>query len=82
MELGRVGIWHRDVELTPALAAGVEHLGYGTIWVGGSPAGDLAVPDTLLSATRDVAVATGIVTAGGRRRDRRGVVPPRRGAPP
>ncbi|HEY0485174.1 MAG TPA: LLM class F420-dependent oxidoreductase [Mycobacteriales bacterium] len=61
MELGRLGVWHRDVELTPDLAAGLEQLGYGTVWVGGSPAGDLSVPDTLLAATRDIVVATGIV---------------------
>jgi probable F420-dependent oxidoreductase len=61
MELGRVGVWHRDVELTPDLASGLERLGYGAVWVGGSPAGDLAVPETLLDSTRDIVVATGIV---------------------
>jgi probable F420-dependent oxidoreductase len=59
--LGRLGVWRRDVELTPDLAAALEHLGYGTVWVGGSPSGDLSVPDTLLAATRDLVVATGIV---------------------
>jgi probable F420-dependent oxidoreductase len=61
MELGRVGVWHRDVELTPDLASGLERLGYGAVWIGGSPAGDLAVPETLLDSTRDIVVATGIV---------------------
>jgi probable F420-dependent oxidoreductase len=61
MELGRVGVWHRDVELTPELASGLERLGYGAVWIGGSPAGDLAVPETLLDSTRDIVVATGIV---------------------
>jgi probable F420-dependent oxidoreductase len=59
--LGTYGVWRRDVELTPDLAAGLEQLGYGTVWVGGSPSGDLAVPDLLLAATRDLVVATGIV---------------------
>jgi probable F420-dependent oxidoreductase len=61
MELGRVGVWHRDVELTPDLASGLERLGYGAVWIGGSPAGDLAVPESLLDSTRDIVVATGIV---------------------
>jgi probable F420-dependent oxidoreductase len=54
-------VWRRDVDLTPDLAAALEALGYGTVWVGGSPSGDLAVPDVLLAATRDLVVATGIV---------------------
>jgi probable F420-dependent oxidoreductase len=60
-ELGRFGVWRRDVDLSPDLAAGLEQLGYGAVWVGGSPAGDLSVPDVLLAATRDLVVATGIV---------------------
>jgi len=39
----------------------VEALGYGTIWVGGSPPGDLAVVEHLLDTTEHIAVATGIV---------------------
>ena len=60
-QLGRFGVWRRDADLSPGLAAGLEHLGYGAIWVGGSPSGDLAVPDVLLAATKDLVVATGIV---------------------
>jgi probable F420-dependent oxidoreductase len=60
-QLGRYGVWRRDVDLSPELAAALEHLGYGTVWVGGSPSGDLAVPDVLLAATKDLVVATGIV---------------------
>jgi probable F420-dependent oxidoreductase len=41
--------------------AEVEALGYGTIWVGGSPPGDLAVVEQLLESTEHIAVATGIV---------------------
>jgi probable F420-dependent oxidoreductase len=59
--LGRFGVWRRDVELSPELAAGLEQLGYGTVWVGGSPGGELVVPDQLLAATRTLVVATGIV---------------------
>jgi probable F420-dependent oxidoreductase len=59
--LGRYGVWRRDADLSPGLAAALEQLGYGTVWVGGSPSGDLSVPDVLLAATRDLVVATGIV---------------------
>jgi probable F420-dependent oxidoreductase len=61
VQLGRYGIWRPDAQLTPALAAEVERLGYGAIWVGGSPDGDLAGVESLLAATDRIAVATGIV---------------------
>ena len=61
IELGTVGIWRHPSGLTPELAAEVEALGYGAIWLGGSPGGDLAVVDTLLDATDHIVVATGIV---------------------
>jgi hypothetical protein len=38
--------------------AEVEALGYGTIWVGGSPPGDLAFVEHLLDTTQHIAVAT------------------------
>ncbi|MBA3905611.1 MAG: LLM class F420-dependent oxidoreductase, partial [Pseudonocardiales bacterium] len=37
VELGRYGIWRGRQEMTPALAAEIEAMGYGAIWVGGSP---------------------------------------------
>jgi probable F420-dependent oxidoreductase len=43
------------------MTAEVEALGYGTIWLGGSPGGDLGVVDNILNATERIAVATGIV---------------------
>lgn len=61
MELGTYGVFRRWSALTPELAAGIERLGYGTIWIGGSPAGDLAEIEKVLAATRTVTVATGIV---------------------
>jgi len=61
IELGKVGIWRHSSGLTPEVVAGVEALGYGTIWVGGSPPGDLAVVEHLLDTTEHIAVATGIV---------------------
>ncbi len=61
IELGKVGIWRHPSGLTPEVAAEVEALGYGAIWVGGSPPGDLGVVEHLLDATDHIAVATGIV---------------------
>src|SRR6202043_3851546 len=62
-ELGKVGIWRHPSGLTPEVVAEVEALGYGAIWVGGSPPGDLGVVEHLLDTTDHIAVATGIVNA-------------------
>jgi probable F420-dependent oxidoreductase len=61
VDLGRYGIWLRRDKITPELAAEVEALGYGVIWLAGSPPADLAVPEELLAATDRIAIATGIV---------------------
>jgi probable F420-dependent oxidoreductase len=61
IELGRYGIWRGWPGLDPELAAEVEALGYGAIWIGGSPRGDLKVAESLLAATERIVVATGIV---------------------
>jgi len=61
IELGRIGIWRHATGLTPELAAEVEALGYGAIWIGSSPGGDLRLAERLLDATDHIAVATGIV---------------------
>jgi probable F420-dependent oxidoreductase len=61
IELGRIGIWRHSSGLTPEVVAEVEALGYGAIWVGGSPPGDLGVVEHLLDTTDHIAVATGIV---------------------
>ncbi|HEX3788580.1 MAG TPA: LLM class F420-dependent oxidoreductase [Pseudonocardiaceae bacterium] len=61
IELGKIGIWRPVSGLTGELAAEVEGLGYGSIWIGGSPDGELKIVDTLLAATERVAVATSIV---------------------
>ncbi|MCT2588909.1 LLM class F420-dependent oxidoreductase [Streptomyces sp. N2-109] len=67
-DLGRLGIWsatlrsedpaHRGA-ITEA-AAELEELGYGTIWLGGSPGVEQALP--VLAATSRIAVATGILS--------------------
>jgi probable F420-dependent oxidoreductase len=61
IELGRIGIWRHPSGLTPEVVGEVEALGYGAIWVGGSPGGDLSVVENLLDITDHIAVATGIV---------------------
>jgi probable F420-dependent oxidoreductase len=64
MELTKFGIWTSqralggEQQLGPA-AAVAERLGYGAIWLGGSPR--LAQTRALLSATERIVVATGIV---------------------
>jgi probable F420-dependent oxidoreductase len=60
-KLGKIGIWRPHTDLTPELAVEVENLGYGTVWVGGSPPADLGVVERLLDATERITVATGIV---------------------
>jgi probable F420-dependent oxidoreductase len=61
VELGAYGVWRMASGMTPRLAAQVEDLGYGAIWVGGSPKGDLVDVEELLDATERIPVATGIV---------------------
>ncbi|GLW66518.1 LLM class F420-dependent oxidoreductase [Actinomadura rubrobrunea] len=68
MELGRVGIWSiglrsDDPAHRPRIAeaaAELEELGYGTVWLGGSPGVHHARP--LLEATSRLVVATGILS--------------------
>ena len=59
--LGRFGIWRSASLVTPELAAGIERLGFGTLWLGSSPAGDLAQAEELLDATTTLILATSIV---------------------
>jgi len=59
--LGRFGIWRAASQVTPDLAARVERLGYGTLWLGASPAGDLEIASDLLEATSMLMVGTSIV---------------------
>jgi probable F420-dependent oxidoreductase len=61
VELGRYGIWRRQHELDPDFATQAEELGYGAIWIGGSPPGDLELAEAMLAATGRLAIATGIV---------------------
>lgn len=60
-QLGAVGVWRRVSDLDAPTVAQIEDLGYGTVWLGGSPGADLEPAEHFLDATRSVTVATGIV---------------------
>ncbi|WP_319445731.1 MULTISPECIES: LLM class F420-dependent oxidoreductase [unclassified Mycobacterium] len=59
-DLGRFGVWTFGAP-KPEQAVEIEKLGYGAVWIGGSPAGDLNYVDPILEATETLQVATGIV---------------------
>lgn len=61
MDLGRYGVWRHKDRITPELARRIEELGYGAIWVGASPTGDLSPVPELLAATERIVIATGVV---------------------
>jgi probable F420-dependent oxidoreductase len=58
-DLGRFGFFGMGV--TPDQAHEIERLGYGTIWIGGSPPAELSFAEPLLESTTTLKVATGIV---------------------
>ncbi|MFE6023672.1 TIGR03620 family F420-dependent LLM class oxidoreductase [Streptomyces sp. NPDC056441] len=79
MDLATVGIWslaftHGDRAEARDAAAELEELGYGAIWLGGSPggnpSGDLVTAAEVLAATNQVTVATGCVSIWERSPDR------------
>jgi probable F420-dependent oxidoreductase len=59
-DLGRFGVWTFG---TPKVeqAKEIEKLGYGAIWIGGSPAGDLNYVEPILEQTETLQLATGIL---------------------
>jgi probable F420-dependent oxidoreductase len=61
MDLGKFGVWLRRTEWEAGLAAELEGLGYGSLWIGGSPSGNLEDVERVLEATDHIPVATGIV---------------------
>ncbi|GAA1593552.1 TIGR03620 family F420-dependent LLM class oxidoreductase [Actinoplanes couchii] len=62
--LGRYGVW-APWQIWPDdvadAAREVEELGFGTVWIGGSPRDDLRIVEAVLAATRDIVVGTSIV---------------------
>jgi len=61
IDLGQYGTWQRASDVTPDGASEIESLGYGALWIGGSPPGGLEVVDAVLEASETLSVATGIV---------------------
>jgi probable F420-dependent oxidoreductase len=59
IDLGRFGFFGLGV--TPDQAHEIERLGYGTIWIGGSPPAELSFVEPLLESTTTLKVATGII---------------------
>jgi probable F420-dependent oxidoreductase len=58
--VGRYGVWTGG-PVKPEQAAEIEELGYGAIWVGGSPGAELTFAEPILDATESITLATGIV---------------------
>jgi probable F420-dependent oxidoreductase len=61
IDIGKFGIWSRVTEIDETMAREAESLGFGAIWVGGSPPGDLVAVERILDATDRIPVVTGIV---------------------
>ncbi len=59
--LGELGVWRRGPDIDVALAARLDALGYGALWIGSSPAADLEQAESLIAGTTSITVATGIV---------------------
>ncbi|OMC20475.1 LLM class F420-dependent oxidoreductase [Mycobacterium colombiense] len=60
-DLGRFGVWLATRSISPEVASGIESLGYGAAWIGGSPDADLSWADPALAGTASLQLATGIV---------------------
>jgi probable F420-dependent oxidoreductase len=66
-DFGRYGIWvsrqlwPSDPNAIASAAAELESLGYGSVWIGGSPPDDLALVEAVLAATGSLVVGTSIV---------------------
>jgi probable F420-dependent oxidoreductase len=60
-DLGRFGVWLANRSITPDLAQQIESLGYGAVWVGGSPDADLKWVEPALAETSALQLATGII---------------------
>jgi probable F420-dependent oxidoreductase len=59
--LGQFGIWRSASGVRAELAKDIEQLGFGALWLGSSPDGDLRQVEQLLDATTTLVVATSIV---------------------
>jgi probable F420-dependent oxidoreductase len=59
--LGIIGVWRGVEDVDVSLAKTIEEIGYGAIWLGGSPDSHLRQAEALLEATEFLHIATGIV---------------------
>jgi probable F420-dependent oxidoreductase len=59
-DFGRYGVWTFGTP-KPEQAVEIEKLGFGAVWIGGSPKGDLKYVEPILERTETLQVATGIV---------------------
>jgi probable F420-dependent oxidoreductase len=66
-EFGRYGVWvsrrlwPEDANLIASAAQDLEGLGFGAVWIGGSPPDDLHLVESILAATSRLVVGTSIV---------------------
>ncbi|WP_293000779.1 LLM class F420-dependent oxidoreductase [Mycobacterium sp.] len=60
-DLGRFGVWLPGRSVSPGVAQQIESLGYGAVWVGGSPDADLSWVEPALAETATLQLATGII---------------------
>ncbi|GAA1267051.1 LLM class F420-dependent oxidoreductase [Pseudonocardia aurantiaca] len=61
VNLGTIGVFYVEGELTPEAAAEVERLGYTAVWIAGTREARLTIVERVLTATETLAVATGVV---------------------
>ncbi|MGW6425533.1 LLM class F420-dependent oxidoreductase [Nocardia sp. NPDC055053] len=59
--VGEYGVWRGYMGLTPQAAREIEELGFGALWLGGSPPADLSAAESLLESTESLIVGTSIV---------------------
>ncbi|MFC9997439.1 LLM class F420-dependent oxidoreductase [Nocardia sp. NPDC127526] len=60
-DLGKIGVWQYYSALTPAAMRELEQLGYGTVWLGGSPPANWDGYDALLEGSDTITLASSIV---------------------
>jgi probable F420-dependent oxidoreductase len=58
-KLGRYGVWTGG-PVTPELAVEIQKLGFGTIWLGGSPAAQFRFAEPILANTTNLTVVAGV----------------------
>ncbi|MEC3917716.1 LLM class F420-dependent oxidoreductase [Nocardia sp. CDC160] len=63
--LGKFGAWQFYTQFTPEAVRELEELGYGAVWLGGSPPADWEGYEQLLAGSESITVATSIVNVWG-----------------